>query len=166
MLLILNLHSAVYKTAGSQNKFATCVKKSALREIYRRLSSMTFNSSKNWFWSALLKNRIITKQQCSQKRSSIVGVSDTLKRFSSARIFYFCFLFSNFVSRGNRNAIECSYSRIFVVSSYITVTAVYLYVIKILYLQLYLYFYCEFMSYCANRSVTSGRYYRDKKIAV
>ncbi len=132
---LINL-SAVYKTVGSQNKFVACAKKSALKEIYRRLSFMTFNSHKNWCWSALLKNRIITKQQCSQKRSRIMSVSDMLKRFSSARTFYFCFLFSHFVSHGNKNAIESSYSHIFRRIFIYYVTAFYFYVINLLYLQL------------------------------
>jgi hypothetical protein len=56
-----------------RKEFANGAKIHELKEICRRLFSLTFNSRTNCFRSALLKNRIMSKQQCSQNIYCAVG---------------------------------------------------------------------------------------------
>jgi hypothetical protein len=70
-----------------RKEFATCVKKRAFKQTCRHLSSLTFDSRKNCFRTALLKNRTMSKQQCSQKLYCIVDAFTVLKGFYSAGTF-------------------------------------------------------------------------------
>jgi hypothetical protein len=83
-----------------RKEFANGAKKPALKEICRRLFSLTFNSRTNCFRSALLKNRIMSKQQCSQNIYCAVG-RDLQNHFSlilargTSVLLYFLVLLSS-----------------------------------------------------------------------
>ena len=90
VFLISNSYFVMYD--ADRDKKSICnlwVKKRAFKKTCRWLSSLTFNSHKNCFPSAVLKNKIMSKQQCSQKRHYIINVFTVLKRFCSARIFFY-----------------------------------------------------------------------------
>ncbi len=59
VLLVSNSHFAVITLRKIRKELATCARKRALKQTCGCLSSLTFNSHKNCFRSALMKNRII-----------------------------------------------------------------------------------------------------------